>query len=157
MLTLHHAPASVCSQKVRIGLALTGLEWTSVLLDLQRGDQFAEAYLKLNPDAVVPTLVDGDLVVLESSLILVHLDRAHGGGALMPADPAGRAKAEHWLLRCLAIHAAVNTLSFATAMRTSLLAARTPRELLSALRWIMTQRMIRKPLCAKGIANPRKG
>ncbi|MBV0912274.1 glutathione S-transferase family protein [Anianabacter salinae] len=129
MLTLHHAPNSVCSQKVRVGLALMGLDWDSVVLDLQRGDQFAPDYRQLNTDAVVPTLVDDGLVVTESSLILSHLDRVHHGGRLMPTDVAGQAAAEHWLLRCLAIHAAINTLSFATAMRQAILAAKTRDEI----------------------------
>ncbi|PVB62149.1 glutathione S-transferase family protein [Labrenzia sp. 011] len=129
MLTLYHAPTSVCSQKVRVGLALMGLRYESRMLNLQAGDQFEPDYLKLNPDAVVPTLVDGDLVVVESSLILAYLDREHFGAQLMPSEPAGRVRAEHWLLRCLAIHAAINTLSFSTAMRKKLLAEKTPDEI----------------------------
>lgn len=129
MLILYHAPTSVCSQKVRVGMALMGLGYDGVVLDLQRGDQFAPDYLALNPDAVVPTLVDGDLVVVESSLILAHLDRVHNGGRLMPADAAGRVAAEHWLLRCLAIHAAINTLSFATVMRRKILATKSRAEI----------------------------
>ena len=129
MLTLHHAPTSVCSQKVRVGLALMGLRYDSVLLNLGAGDQFRPAYLALNPDAVVPTLVDDGLVVVESSLILEYLDREHNGGRLMPTDRAGRARAQHWLLRCLAIHAAINTLSFGTAYRVPILASKTPEEI----------------------------
>lgn len=129
MLTLYHAPTSVCSQKVRIGLAVIGLEYDSRVLNLQKGEQFDPAYLQLNRDAVVPTLVDGDLVVTESSLILEYLDREHNGAALMPADRAGKANAQTWLLRCLAIHAAINTLSFATAMRESILASQTPAQI----------------------------
>lgn len=129
MLTLYHAPTSVCSQKVRVGMAQMDLDYEGVVLDLQRGDQFAPDYLRLNPDAVVPTLVDGDLVVVESNLILAHLDRKHHGGNLMPRDEAGRVRAEHWLLRCLAIHAAINTMSFSTAMRNKILASKTREQI----------------------------
>lgn len=129
MLTLHHASTSVCSQKVRVGLALMGLDWDGVVLDLQKGDQFAPDYLALNPDAVVPTLVDDGLVVVESSVILAYLDREHGQGRLMPRDRAPRVAAEHWLLRCIAIHAAINTMSFATAMRRAILAKKSREEI----------------------------
>jgi len=129
MLTLYHAPTSVCSQKVRVGLAVMGLPDEGRILDLQKGDQFRPDYLRLNRDAVVPTLVDGDLVVVESSLILAFLDRTYNDGRLMPEDTAGRAKAEHWLLRCIAIHAAINTMSFSTAMRRKILAEKSREEI----------------------------
>lgn len=129
MLTLHHAPTSVCSQKVRVGMALMGLSYESVVLNLQKGDQFAPDYLRLNPDAVVPTLVDDDLVVVESSLILAYLDRVHNAGRLMPTGGADRVAAEHWLLRCISIHAAINTMSFSTAMRQTILALKSREEI----------------------------
>ncbi|MCL4675749.1 MAG: glutathione S-transferase family protein [Pararhodobacter sp.] len=129
MLTLYHAPTSVCSQKVRIGMAVMGLDHDSRVLNLQKGEQFDPAYQKLNRDAVVPTLVDDGLVVTESSLILEYLDREHNGAALMPADRAGKANAQGWLLRCLAIHAAINTLTFSTAMRAQILANTTPDQI----------------------------
>lgn len=129
MLVLHHADTSVCSQKVRMMLALLGLDYESVLLSLPRGDQFRPEYLKLNPDAVVPTLVDDGLVVVESSLILDYLDREHNGGRLTPPDRAGRLRAQHWLLRCLNIHAAINTLTFSTANRAALRAKLSPADI----------------------------
>jgi glutathione S-transferase len=129
MLTLYHAPLSVCSQKVRIGLALMQTDYDSRVLDLQKGDQFEPEYMALNPDAVVPTLIDGGLVVVESSLILAYLDRSYNADRLLPSDPGSRVQAEHWLLRCLAIHAAINTMSFATAMRQTILATKTQAEI----------------------------
>lgn len=159
MLTLYHAPTSVCSQKVRVGLALMGLSYEGVVLDLQRGDQFAPEYLKLNPDAVVPTLIDGEMVVVESSLILAHLDRAHHDGRLMPEDARGRARAEHWLLRCLAIHAAINTMSFSTAMRQKIRAAKTPEEIEAQAARMPDPIMGRKrvDLLMNGLASPYVG
>jgi len=129
MLILYHAPTSVCSQKVRVGMALMGLAYESRLINLQKGEQFAADYLRLNRDAVVPTLIDDELVVVESSLILEYLDRAHNAARLMPAGRADRAQAQHWLLRCLAIHAAINTLSFSTAFRAGILASNTPEQI----------------------------
>ena len=74
-MKLYHGITSVCSVKVRIGLAEIGLDYDEQTLDLQKGDQFDPAYLALNPNGVVPTLVDGDLILGESSLILEYLDR----------------------------------------------------------------------------------
>lgn len=132
-MRLYHGATSVCSQKVRVGLAELGLDFDSQLLDLQEGDQFDPAYLALNPSAVVPTLVDDGLVVVESSLILDHLDRALGGGRLSPQGAAAEVASAHWLLRTLEIHAAINALSFSTAMRDKIRASKTPQEIAQSL------------------------
>lgn len=55
------------------------------------------AYLKLNPNGKVPTLVDGDTVVWESNTILRYLCNKQGGHALYPSDPAGRSQVERWM------------------------------------------------------------
>lgn len=158
-LILYHAPTSVCSQKVRVGMAMMGLTYDSRILNLQKGEQFTPEYRALNADAVVPTLIDDGLVVVESSLILDYLDREHNGGRLMPADRAGRVHAQHWLLRCLAIHAAINTLSFSTAMRDQIMATTTPEQIDAlAAKFpdpIMGQK--RKDLLINGLASPYVG
>jgi glutathione S-transferase len=55
------------------------------------------AYLKLNPNGKVPTLVDGDTVVWESNTILRYLCNKQGGHALYPSDPAARSQVERWM------------------------------------------------------------
>jgi len=54
------------------------------------------AYLALNPNGKVPTLVDGDTVVWESNTILRYLANKRGT-PLYPTDPASRSRAERWL------------------------------------------------------------
>jgi len=55
------------------------------------------AYLGLNPNGKVPTLVDGDVVIWESNTILRYLATKHGATALYPADPAQRSQVERWM------------------------------------------------------------
>lgn len=55
------------------------------------------AYLALNPNGKVPTLVDGDLAIWESNTILRYLAAKHGGGKFYPADPAARSQIERWM------------------------------------------------------------
>jgi len=55
------------------------------------------AYLKLNPNGKVPTLVDGDTVVWESNTILRYLAGKYGSSALYPSDPAARSKVDRWM------------------------------------------------------------
>jgi glutathione S-transferase len=55
------------------------------------------AYLSLNPNGLVPTLQDGDLVLWESNSIVRYLASLHGKGTLEPADPKARARASQWM------------------------------------------------------------
>jgi glutathione S-transferase len=120
VIELYHARTSVCSIKARLALAEKGLEWTSRLLTL-RGDQFDPKYMKLNPNAVVPTLVHDGNVVIESTVIMHYLDDTFADPALMPADPISRSK-----VRMMAklmdeyVHNSCTVLTFATANRVHL-------------------------------------
>lgn len=55
------------------------------------------AYLALNPNALIPTIEDGDLTLWESNAILRYLAAQHGGDAWHPASPALRARADRWM------------------------------------------------------------
>jgi glutathione S-transferase len=83
MLTLYHGRTSVCSIKVRVALVEKGVSFDSRLMTL-RGDQFDPSYMKLNPNAMVPTIVHDGRVVIESTMIMHYVDEAFPGLALMP-------------------------------------------------------------------------
>ena len=121
MLELYHNINSVCAQKVRMALLEKGVAATEHLLTL-RGDQFDPAYMKLNPNGLVPTLVHDGTVILESSLILYYIDEAVTGPALMPKDPKlrHRVRVFNKLIDEYG-HMACMTLTFATAFRPRLL------------------------------------
>lgn len=115
---LYHAAMAVCAQKVRFALAEKQVAWTGRLLDLRAGETRTPAYLKLNPNAVVPTLVHGDVVVIESTVIGEYIDEAFVGPSLMPARPADRVRMRLWTRRLDdGIHMAATTLSFCVAFR----------------------------------------
>ena len=63
------------------------------------GGQFGmdAAYLAKNPNALIPTIEDGDVVLWESNAILRYLAARHGGERFWPADPAQRALADRWM------------------------------------------------------------
>ena len=80
--------------RVRIALGLKGLAMEKVTLDLLAGDQFAADYQKLNPEGVVPTLIDGEGEPLVQSLaILEYLDEKYPEPPLLPKDLRARAHA----------------------------------------------------------------
>jgi len=129
LIQLYHGASSVCSSKVRVGLAEKEITWESRPINLAKGEQNNPDYLKLNPNGVVPTLVDGDLVVTESSVILEYVDSLNSENPLMPVDKARNVKAKMWLARCIDIHAAINTMTFSTVNRQQILAEKTPEEI----------------------------
>jgi len=117
MLELYHSVNSVCAQKVRVALAEKGLDYREHLMTL-RGDQFDDAYMKLNPNAVVPTLVHDGRPVIESSVILYYLDEVFPNPSLMPRDPHQRAAVRQYnKLIDEYVHNSCSILTFATAFR----------------------------------------
>ncbi len=55
------------------------------------------AFRALNPNAQVPVIVDGDVVLWESNTICRYLAGRHGRADLLPVDPLGRARVEQWM------------------------------------------------------------
>ena len=62
----------------------------------QFGNTTTEAYRRLNPNAKVPTLIDGELAIWESHTILRYLAAVHGP-RLTGATPAERTLVERWM------------------------------------------------------------
>lgn len=85
---------SSAAYRVRIALNLKGIAYETVPVHLVKdgGQQLSESYRQLNPTALVPTLVDGDLAIGQSMAILEYLEETHPEHALLPADAKGRAR-----------------------------------------------------------------
>jgi glutathione S-transferase len=96
MITLYHNDMSVCAAKVRTALAEKNLKWDGVHLDLRGGDAQQPEYLKLNPNAVVPTLVHDGRPLIESTVICEYIDDHWPEPPLKPADGWGRAQMRLW-------------------------------------------------------------
>ncbi len=121
-LALYHNALSSCSQKVRLVLAEKDLEFTSHEVNLVAGEQHDPAYVKLNPNHVVPTLVRDGHVMIESTLINEYLDDAYPDPPLRAADPVVRHAARLWAKRIdEKVHPAAGVITFAIGARTALL------------------------------------
>jgi maleylpyruvate isomerase len=90
-LTLHGYWRSSASYRVRIALALKGVDYAQVTHDLRSGAQRAPDYRALAPQGLVPALVDGDSVLTQSGAILEWIEARWAQPALLPADPGDAA------------------------------------------------------------------
>jgi len=88
-MTLFSAPSDPWSHRTRIVLAEKGISIDIVSVEAGR---FPEDLLDLNPYHSVPTLVDRDLVLYDSRVIIEYLDERFPHPPLMPVDPVLRAQ-----------------------------------------------------------------
>ena len=82
---------SSTSYRLRIALALKGLDYQAHYVNLPKDEQRGEGYLSVNPHGLVPTLVDGGHTLTQSLALLDYLEETHPEPPILPADPAGRA------------------------------------------------------------------
>jgi maleylacetoacetate isomerase len=92
MLTLHNYFRSSAAYRVRIALNLKGLSYEYVPVHLVKGEQRAEAYRAINPQALVPLLIDDGEKLTQSMSIIEYLDEKVPHPPLLPATPEGRAR-----------------------------------------------------------------
>jgi maleylpyruvate isomerase len=84
---------SSAAYRVRIALNLKGLNYDYAPVHLLRdgGEQLKPEYRELNPDGIVPTLVDGDDVLTQSIAIIEYLEETHPEPPLLPGTALDRA------------------------------------------------------------------
>lgn len=92
MLQLFNYYRSSASYRVRIALALKGLDYEYMPVHLARNEHFTESYAAVSAARLVPLLRDGQDVVTQSLAIIEYLDETRPEPPLMPADALGRAR-----------------------------------------------------------------
>jgi maleylacetoacetate isomerase len=85
---------SLASYRVRVALAMKGMQAEEISIDLLKGKQNEGDYLAVNPQGVVPALVldEGGTPLFQSLAILEYLEEVRPQPALLPKDPRGRAR-----------------------------------------------------------------
>ena len=83
---------SSASYRVRIALALKGLDYTYRSVHLARNEQFTESYAAVSASRLVPLLHDGELALTQSMAIIEYLEETYPQPPLLPAAPAARAR-----------------------------------------------------------------
>ncbi len=85
---------SSASYRARIALNYKGIAYESVPVELRApvSAQRTPEFLKLNPEGLVPVLIDGAHLVRQSLAIIEYLEETHPAPPLLPRDPAARAQ-----------------------------------------------------------------
>lgn len=83
---------SSASYRVRIALALKGLDYTYRAVHLPRNEHHASPFAKITPQQQVPILQDDGHLLTQSLAIIEYLDEAHPRPPLLPREPAARAR-----------------------------------------------------------------
>ena len=91
-MKLYNYFRSSAAYRTRIALNLKGIKPQNVFIHLQKNEQRTAEYLKVNPQGLVPTLVDGDEVITQSLAIIEYLDETHPEPPLLPGTAADRAR-----------------------------------------------------------------
>ncbi|MFM4995741.1 maleylacetoacetate isomerase [Aeromonas sanarellii] len=92
MLQLFGYWRSSASYRVRIVMQLKGLDYEQHPINLRQGELREKAYRRINPQGLVPFLVDGEVQVGQSVAIMEYLDETYPAHPLMPSAPEERAR-----------------------------------------------------------------
>jgi maleylacetoacetate isomerase/maleylpyruvate isomerase len=91
-MELYNYFRSSASYRVRIALALKGLDYDYKPVSLIKNEHLTESYAAVSASRLVPLLKDGEHVVTQSLAIMEYLDETHPEPPLLPADALGRAR-----------------------------------------------------------------
>ena len=98
MPELHDFQRSSSAHRVRIALALKGLDYTAIPVALQDGEHLEAEYRTVNPQGLVPVYSDQAVILSQSLAIIEYLDEMHPTPALLPVHPVERARARQFAL-----------------------------------------------------------
>jgi maleylacetoacetate isomerase/maleylpyruvate isomerase len=91
-MQLYNYFRSSASYRVRIALALKGLDYDYMPVHLLKNEQLGPAFAQISPAGLVPVLQDGDKLLTQSIAIIEYLDETHPEPSLLPGDAFQRAR-----------------------------------------------------------------
>ena len=97
MISLYYFPFSQHSRRVISLMEEAGIEYQANLVDMMQGEHYSEAYLAINPNHQVPSLVDEDICLSESHAIMRYLCNKHQLSDWYPTDIVKKAHVDQWL------------------------------------------------------------
>jgi len=94
MITLYDYFRSGAAYRTRIGLNLKELDYDQISIHLTKdgGEQFGADYAELNPQNLVPTLIDGETKIIQSMAIMEYVEESYPDPSLLPGNAQDRAQ-----------------------------------------------------------------
>ena len=117
MLELYHSGLTTCSKQVRLCLREKEIPYVSRYIELWNYENLNPEYLKLNPNGVVPTLVQDGKPVYNSFVITEYIEDLFPEKPLRPADPRDRATMRLWTWTADDVHLATTMITYMNALR----------------------------------------
>ncbi|WP_261836351.1 glutathione S-transferase family protein [Vibrio ishigakensis] len=108
-LHLYHTGFSNCAMRVRLALEEKDLGWESHPISLMKGEQLTKEYIGINPNAVVPTLVDDGVVIIDSADIIDYIDSKFVSNSLRPESKAEQERMFEWMYLARDNHLSIKT------------------------------------------------
>ena len=108
MVKLYEHPLSPYAQKVKIALYEKGVAFEATVPNFLGGSEANEEFTTASPRLEVPTLIDGDTTVFDSTIILEYLEDKWPQPPLLPATPAERARVRMLEELCDTYYEAIN-------------------------------------------------
>jgi len=97
-MKLHGVPLSGHVHRVQLFLGMLGLPHEFITVDLAGGANRTPAFLAMSPFGEIPVLEDGDVVLADSTAILVYLALQYDdSGRWLPREPVAAARVQRWL------------------------------------------------------------
>lgn len=96
-ITLYYAPFSQPSRAILALLTMANIEHEAKVVDLMKGEQNTEEYIKICPTSNVPAITDDDFKLFESHAILRYVCRKHNLFQFYPENPQHAAKIDAFL------------------------------------------------------------
>jgi glutathione S-transferase len=96
-MRLYYGRLSGHSHRARLFLALLGIDYEPVEVNLAAGVHKTPEFLRLNRFGEVPVLDDDGLIVPDSNAILVYLAKKSGNADWLPEDPCTATRVQRWL------------------------------------------------------------
>ena len=157
MIEFYQAQTSTNSGKVRLVLEEKNIPYREIDINLEKREHRSAAYLKLNPNGVVPTIIHEDRILTESSLINEYLNEVFDGPDLVPADPLLKGQMRYWpLLVDIKLHPATWVITYTTLTRPAKMAAKSDEDLKSEIAAVkdLSRAQLMMSLQFEGVRSP---
>ncbi|TNF91703.1 MAG: glutathione S-transferase family protein [Gammaproteobacteria bacterium] len=83
--------------KIRLFLSILGIEYTKIPVDVKAGENTSSEFLAMNPNGLVPVLIDGPKTIYDSAAILSYLAKTYADDQWFPDEPVQFSKVIRWL------------------------------------------------------------